>query len=59
MCRMLYLATADDQPLRTIRFIGAHTRCSCGFPSVSAEQPIEYYDGMLGEPGEISARSRR
>lgn len=32
--------------LPVVRFIGAHTGCSCGFPSVIAEQPIEYYDGM-------------
>jgi hypothetical protein len=29
-----------------VRFVGAHTGCSCGFPSVIAETPIEYYDGM-------------
>jgi hypothetical protein len=28
--------------LPTIRFIGAHTGCSCGFPSVIAEEPVEY-----------------
>jgi hypothetical protein len=33
--------------LPTVRFIGAYTGCSCGFPSVVAEQPIEYYDGIL------------
>jgi hypothetical protein len=68
---MLYLATSNDQPLRTspdlsveavdpsreavrqwfslptVRFIVAHTGCSCGFPSVIAEEPIEYYDGMF------------
>jgi hypothetical protein len=35
--------------LPTIRFIGAYTGCSCGFPSVIAEEPIEYYDGMLDD----------
>ena len=30
-----------------VHFVGAHTGCSCGFPSVIAESPIEYYDGML------------
>jgi hypothetical protein len=73
MCLMLYLATSNDQPLRTspdlsvetvevpreavcqwfslptVRFIGAHTGCSCGFPSVIAEQPVEYFDGMFGD----------
>jgi hypothetical protein len=29
-----------------VRFVGAHTGCSCGFPSVIAESPIEHYDGM-------------
>lgn len=29
-----------------IRFVGAHTGCSCGFPAVIAETEIEYYEGM-------------
>lgn len=29
-----------------MKFIGAHTGCSCGFPSVTAESPIDYFDGM-------------
>jgi hypothetical protein len=29
-----------------VGFIGAHGSCSCGFPSVVAESPIEYYEGM-------------
>jgi hypothetical protein len=29
-----------------VRFVGAHTGCSCGFPSVIAESPIDYYEGM-------------
>jgi len=29
-----------------VQFLGAHTRCSCGFPSVMAEQPVSYYEGM-------------
>ncbi len=29
-----------------VRFISAHGSCSCGFPSVVAESPIEYYEGM-------------
>jgi hypothetical protein len=33
--------------LSVVRFIGAHTRCSCGFPHVAAEEPIEYRDGMF------------
>jgi len=30
-----------------VRFVGAHTGCSCGFPSVIAESPLEYYEGMV------------
>ncbi len=33
--------------LPTVRFIGAHTGCSCGFPSVIAQEPIEYYEGIF------------
>jgi hypothetical protein len=29
-----------------VQFVGAHTGCSCGFPSVIADSPIEYYEGM-------------
>jgi hypothetical protein len=29
-----------------VRFVGAHTGCSCGFPPVIAESPIEYFEGM-------------
>jgi hypothetical protein len=31
----------------SVQFVGAHTGCSCGFPSVVAEDLVEYYDGML------------
>jgi len=43
---------ASREPVRAwftlpvVRFVGAHTGCSCGFPSVIAEQPVEYYEGM-------------
>jgi|SRR5215471_3119665 len=33
--------------LPVVRFIGAHTGCSCGFPNVIAEDPIEYWEGMF------------
>lgn len=33
-----------SQPV--VRFVGAHTGCSCGFPSVISDSPIEYYEGM-------------
>jgi hypothetical protein len=32
-----------------VRFVGAHTGCSCGFPYVIAEQPFEYYEGMFAD----------
>ena len=35
------------QPM--VQFVGAHTGCSCGFPSVVAESVIEYYDGMWAD----------
>ena len=38
--------------LPVVRFIGAHTGCSCGFPHIVAEAPIEYYDGMFRDDEE-------
>jgi hypothetical protein len=35
--------------LPAVRFVGAHTGCSCGFPHVIAEEPISYYDGMFSD----------
>jgi hypothetical protein len=32
-----------------VRFIGAHPGCSCGFPHVLAEEPIEYWEGMFDD----------
>ena len=29
-----------------VRFVGAHTGCSCGFPSFIADSPVEYYAEM-------------
>jgi|GEM_PF-1789627 hypothetical protein len=40
---------------RSAYHIGSHTGCSCGFPSVIAEKPMEYYEGMLDERGERAA----
>jgi hypothetical protein len=37
--------------LPVVRFVGAHTGCSCGFPYVTAEEPIEYWDGMFDGQG--------
>lgn len=39
-----------SQPV--VQFVGAHTGCSCGFPSVVAESVIEYYDGMWANSGD-------
>lgn len=41
-----------------VRFVGAHTGCSCGFPSVNAEGPVEYYDGMPLDSDERAADLR-
>jgi hypothetical protein len=44
--------------LPVVRFIGAHTGCSCGFPHVVAEEPIEYWEGMFdGQDREADLRS--
>lgn len=32
-----------------VYFIGAHTGCSCGFPSVAAEVPVTYFEGMFDD----------
>jgi hypothetical protein len=32
-----------------IHFIGSHTGCSCGFPHVIAEEPVEYWEGMFND----------
>jgi hypothetical protein len=44
--------------LPTVRFIGAHTGCSCGFPSVIAEEPVEYFEGMFGDDEDREADLR-
>lgn len=41
-----------------VQFVGAHTGCSCGFPSVVAESVIEYYDGMWADSDDRSADLR-
>lgn len=42
----------------TVHFVGAHTGCSCGFPSVTAETPVEYFDGMRLESDDRAADLR-
>ena len=45
----------DAEPVRQwfslphVCFVGAHTGCSCGFPYVGADEPIEYWEGMFDE----------
>lgn len=35
-----------------VRYIGSHSGCSCGFPSIQSAVPIEYFDGILVETNE-------
>ena len=45
--------------LPTVRFIGAHTGCSCGFPHlVMAPEPAEYFDGMFRDDEDRAADLR-
>jgi hypothetical protein len=41
-----------------VRFVGAHTGCSCGFPSIMAESPLQYYEGMPLESDDRAADLR-
>jgi hypothetical protein len=41
-----------------VRFVGAHTGCSCGFPSVTCESPVQYYEGMPLESDDRQADLR-
>jgi len=41
-----------------VRFVGAHTGCSCGFPSVIAESPLEYFEGMTLQSDDRAADLR-
>ncbi len=38
--------------LPVVRFVGAHTGCSCGFRHILASEPLDYYDGMFGPEAE-------
>jgi hypothetical protein len=44
--------------LPSVRFVGSHTGCSCGFPAVMADSAIEYYDGMPLESDDRAADLR-
>jgi hypothetical protein len=41
-----------------VRFVGAHTGCSCGFPSIMSESPLQYYEGMPLESDDRAADLR-
>ena len=41
--------------LPVVTFVGAHTGCSCGFPSFGADQPFEFYEGIFDERDEREA----
>ena len=41
-----------------VHLIGAHTHCGCGFPSVAADVPIEFYPGMFEDHPEREADLR-
>jgi len=44
--------------LPSVQFVGAHTGCSCGFPHVIAETPIEYWEAMWDDSDERAANIR-
>lgn len=50
--------TDDQQVVRTfvrkpyVYFVGSHSGCSCGFPSVAANSPVPCFDGMFDETAE-------
>ena len=35
-----------------VKYIGSHSGCSCGFPSIQSNVPVDYFDGMLIETNE-------
>ena len=37
--------------LPNVRYIGSHSGCSCGFPSIQSESPVEYFEGIIQETG--------
>ena len=44
--------------LPVVRFVGAHTGCSCGFRSITATEPVEYDEGMFYEDARTAATAR-
>jgi hypothetical protein len=49
------LAIPSSLKTRNVYLLGSHTGCSCGFPCVIAEKPMEYYEGMFDEREERAA----
>ena len=44
--------------LPVVRFVGAHTGCSCGFRSITATEPVEYDERMFYEDERTAATAR-
>jgi len=44
--------------LPVVRFVGAHTGCSCGFRSITATEPVEYDERMFYEDARTAATAR-
>jgi hypothetical protein len=44
--------------LPSVRFVGAHTHCSCGFPSITSDEPFEYFDGIFRDAADREADLR-
>jgi hypothetical protein len=45
--------------LPVVRFVGAHTGCSCGFRSIVASEPLEYGDDLFADDGGDDASKGR
>jgi hypothetical protein len=39
-----------------VSLVGSHMSCGCGFPSIVAEEPVEYFEGMFNEDPERRAK---
>jgi hypothetical protein len=53
------LAVRQWLTLPVVRFVGAHTGCSCGFRSVVATEPIEYGEDMFSDDdGDDASKGR-
>lgn len=43
------VAVAQWFDTNNVYYVGSHSGCSCGFPHVVAEKPIDYFDGMFDD----------